>query len=132
VNSFRAPGYTPPVAGYGVGWQRPEGAPLLEYEVEEKHGDAVTLLLRGDLTGEARVQSLHEALKDHYVDDGVTRIRADLRGLRSISLEGVVVLLLLLQESQRRNKTFEVVNATGQVRDKLMTTGVLSFLEPSG
>lgn len=101
---------------------------MVEYEVAEQSGDFVLLRLRGELLEDAPVRQLHEALEDHYVNDGVRLIRIDLSGVRGISLEGVAVLVDLWRESQRRGKRFQVEDAQTPVREKLATTGVLRLL----
>jgi anti-anti-sigma factor len=101
---------------------------VIEYEVAEKTGDFVLLRLRGELLGDLPVRQLHDALEDHYVDDGVRVIRVDLSDVNRVSLEGVAVLVDLWKESHRRGKSFQAVNAHGGVREKLATTGVLRLL----
>jgi anti-anti-sigma regulatory factor len=66
---------------------------VVHYEVVERVGDSVDLLLRGRMVGETTARRLHEALADHYVDDGVRRIRVRLEALEFIDLEGVGALL---------------------------------------
>jgi anti-anti-sigma regulatory factor len=63
------------------------------------------------------------------VDDGVRTIRVDLSEITRIDLEGVAALGLLAADSVRRRKVFVVDGASGQVRDKLEETGLLSYLE---
>lgn len=99
-----------------------------DYEVAERAGDAVVLRLLGEWEEDLPVDRIHDDLEEHYVDDGVTFIRADLSGVDFMSLEGVAALLDLQQEAKRRGKTFLVEHPAGQVRDKLATTGVLGLL----
>jgi anti-anti-sigma regulatory factor len=101
---------------------------VAEYEVTEKAGDYVLLTLRGELAEEFRVARVHEDLEEHYVDDGVKRIRVTLAEVPRISLEGVAALLDLWREARRRGKSFQVERASGQVRQKLETTGVLELI----
>jgi anti-anti-sigma regulatory factor len=101
---------------------------VVEYEVAEMSGDFVLLRLRGELLGDLPVRQLHDALEEHYVDDGVRFIRVDLSQVERISLEGVAVLVDLWRESQRRGKQFQAEHARGVVREKLATTGVLRLL----
>jgi anti-anti-sigma factor len=101
---------------------------VVEYEVEAQNGDFVLLKLRGELLGDLPARRLHEALENHYVDDGVSVIKVDLSEVERISLEGVAVLVDLWRESQRRGKRFQAENAQGAVREKLATTGVLRLL----
>jgi anti-anti-sigma factor len=102
---------------------------MAEYEVTEKQGDCVTLLLRGELTGTETAEEFKRSLERHYVDDGVKVIRLDLSDLEVISLEGVGVLIELYRESQARGKRFVAEGAKGQVREKLRITGTLHPLE---
>lgn len=101
---------------------------MIDYEVAERSGDFVVLRLKGELLDDLPVRQLHDALEDHYIDDGVRVIRVDLSEVRRISLEGVAILVDLWRESQRRGKHFHAENARGTVREKLATTGVLRLL----
>lgn len=101
---------------------------MSEYEVAERAGDAVVLRLLGEWREDLPVDRIHDDLQEHYVDDGVRVIRADLSGVEFMSLEGVAALLDLRQEAQRRGKTFLVEHPAGQVQDKLVATGVLRLL----
>ena len=101
----------------------------LEYTVALKTSEVVGLELRGELAGPTWTKTLKRSLEEHYVDDGVRHIRVDLGPLRFIDSSGVVTLIALHTESRSRNKHFTVEGATGQVRDKLRVTGMLSFLE---
>lgn len=100
----------------------------MDYEVTERTGDYVRLILRGELSGERPVEHFKRDLERHYVDDGVRTIQVDLEDLTALSLEGCAVLLELWEESHRRGKKFELVHPTGQVRDKLAMTGLLKAL----
>ena len=82
-------------------------------------------MLRGDLGEDTLGEELNGELERHYVDDGVRVITVELKELRSITLEGVGVLLQLWRESRHRGKRFVVQNAQGQVRAKLQVTGLL-------
>jgi anti-anti-sigma factor len=101
----------------------------LEYTVEFETPEVVRLELRGELAGRRWTKALQRSLEEHYLNDGVRRIRVDLGSLRFIDSSGVVTLISLHAESKRRNKECSVEGATGQVRDKLRVTGMLSFLE---
>jgi anti-anti-sigma regulatory factor len=101
---------------------------MIEYEVADKSGEYVVLRLRGELLGDLPVRRLHDALEEHYVDDGVRLIRVDLSKVDRVSLEGVAVLVDLWRESRRRGKQFKAERAQGGVREKLATTGVLRLL----
>lgn len=97
--------------------------------VTERENDYVIVQLDGEFAGERLTESVREALEEHYIDDGVRRIRLDLESLRFIDLEGVAALLSLKRESRERGKRFTVERARGQVREKLGVTGVLELLE---
>jgi anti-anti-sigma factor len=88
--------------------------------------------LEGELTSDAPSTAVEGALKEHYVNDGVRRIRIDLRDIDAIDLEGVAVLVRLFRESERRGKALTVDRAWGAVREKLHTTGILRIMGPSG
>jgi anti-anti-sigma regulatory factor len=101
---------------------------MAEFQVAQRADDFVVIRLQGALFDKAFVALVHRELEDHYVDDGVRVIRTDVSAVPQISLEGVGALLDLWREARRRGKSFEVEGATGQVRDKLATTGVLTLL----
>src|SRR5947207_5394136 len=96
----------------------------------DRAGDHVVVRLAGDLSADHASVTLERALAEHYTDDGVRRIRLDLRDLESIDLEGVAVLIDLFRESGRRGKTLTLERARGSVRDKLVTTGMLRIMGP--
>jgi anti-anti-sigma factor len=123
--------YGLPPDGYEALCPHEQGKCVVEYEPVERESHHALLKLRGDLTGELPVERLHDELKEHYVDDGVRVIQVDLSEVRSLTLEGVAVLLALWRESQQRGKRFMVRGAAGQVREKLRTTGVLDVLSRS-
>jgi anti-anti-sigma regulatory factor len=85
--------------------------------------------LAGQLTEDARTERLEEWLEEHFVDDGVSVIRVDLSEVTRIDLEGVAALGLLAAEAVRRDKVFLIDGPSGQVRDKLVETGLLPYLE---
>jgi anti-anti-sigma factor len=97
--------------------------------VIERDRDYVIVQLDGEFAGERLTENVRETLEEHYVDDGVRRIRVDLQPLQFIDLEGVAALLSLRRESKERGKRFTVERAQGQVREKLAVTGVLDLLE---
>jgi anti-anti-sigma factor len=101
---------------------------MADFEVAQRAEDFVVLRLRGALWDSGSVTLIHQALDQHYVDDGVRIIRADLSDVTQISLEGIGALLDLWREARRRGKSFQIEAVTGQVRDKLATTGVLTLL----
>jgi anti-anti-sigma factor len=100
---------------------------MVEYEAARRD-DVAVLTLRGELVGDSRTRELHDALEDHYVDDGVREIIVDLSEVEFVSLEGVAALLDLYRESQLRGKQFRIDNPTAWVSRKLATTGVLPIL----
>jgi anti-anti-sigma regulatory factor len=85
--------------------------------------------LAGELTEDAPTMDLAAWVEEHFVDDGVRTIRVDLSEITRIDLEGVAALGLLAAESVRRDKVFLVEGPTGQVRDKLEETGLLTYLQ---
>jgi anti-anti-sigma factor len=118
------------VNGAGAGDRR--GGPsdiVIEFEVKAREGDHVLLELKGDLAGRVMTDRLKAVLEEHYVDDGVRRIRVDVSPVRFMDSYGVATLVGLLRESHARGKQFVVEGASGQVREKLRVTGVLGILE---
>jgi anti-anti-sigma factor len=105
---------------------------LFDFRILNRADDYVVVGLKGDFAGERLTESVRERLEEHYVDDGVRRIRLNLGELRFIDLEGVAALLELRRESDERRKVFTVEGARGQVLDKMRVTGVLAFLEGGG
>ena len=102
---------------------------MLDYEVTHRAGDTVVLRLHGELAGRIWTEHLRAALEEHYIDDGVRRIRVDLSPVAFMDNHGVATLLTLLQESERRGKRFRVERPEGQVLEKLVVTGVLKVLQ---
>ncbi|HYV01779.1 MAG TPA: STAS domain-containing protein [Actinomycetota bacterium] len=103
---------------------------MLRYDIAEKGEDFVVLRISGELAGDLEVDRLHDVLEEHYVDDGVRVIRVDLQDVTFLSLEGVAMLVDLLQESKERGKRFVVEGIRGQPRSKLTITGVLPVVAP--
>jgi anti-anti-sigma factor len=101
---------------------------MLHYEVIRVAPDRVSLLLRGELVEDVTAERLESDLERHYVDDGVRTIQVDLGEVEAISLEGVATLVELWRASRRRGKELVVVGAEGQVREKLLVTGLLAPL----
>jgi len=102
---------------------------MIDYEVTDRTDGEVFLRLRGELVGEVTSEQLKADLERHYVDDGVKVIAVDLSGLDLISLEGIVVLVELWEESKARGKQFRVDGPQGQVMDKLRVTGLLNAFD---
>lgn len=100
--------------------------------VVARQDDFVLLKLEGELANRLWTEAVQEHLEDHYVDDGVHRIRVDLSPVSFIDNFGVATLVALYKEARRRGKRFEVEGAQGQVREKLEITGVLGVLEGGG
>ena len=101
---------------------------MVDYQVVERAEDYALLRLRGDLMGDLPLDRLKASLEEHFVDDGVKRIRVDVSQVTFISLEGIGTLLALWRESADRGKRLVVENATGQVNDKLQLTGVRDLM----
>ena len=70
-----------------------------------------------------------QALEDHFVDDGVKRIRLDLAPVSFMDNYGVATLVALHRESKEQGKRLIIEHASGQVRDKLTVTGVIQILQ---
>ena len=85
--------------------------------------------LEGELTDEASTASLEEWLEEHFVDDGVRTIRLNVADVTRIDLEGAAALGLLAAEAVKERKVLVVEGATGQVRGKLVETGLLRYLQ---
>jgi anti-anti-sigma factor len=101
----------------------------LDFEVVEHGEDFVILALRGELSEQFWTKRIRHVLEEHYVDDGVRVIRADLSAVRFMDNHGVATLLALYKESLARGKRFVVEDAVGQPREKLKVAGVLRILE---
>jgi anti-anti-sigma factor len=104
------------------------GRPL-NVRLVERQGDHVVLRLQGELSGRLWTEVIQEFLEEHYVDDGVRRIRVDLAPVSFIDNYGVATLIALYKASVDRGKRFSVEGAQGQVLEKLETTGVRRVLE---
>lgn len=102
---------------------------MLRCHLERRNADLAVLLLEGELVDEEPMAPVEKALEEQFVDDGVRRIALDLAELRTLDLEGIGMLLSLRREAERQGKALVIKGATGQVREKLRTTGVLRFLE---
>jgi len=102
---------------------------VVDYLVLERAGDFVILQLRGELAGQLWTDHLKRALEEHYVDDGVRRIRLDVSPVTFLDNFGVATLVALRRESRERGKEFFIEGPNGQVREKLSVTGVLTMLE---
>jgi anti-anti-sigma factor len=104
----------------------------LKVRVVERQDDHVVLRLEGELAGRLWTEVIQEFLEEHYVDDGVRRIRVDLAPVSFIDNYGVATLIALYKASVERGKRFSVEGAQGQVLEKLDTTGVRTVLEGGG
>jgi anti-anti-sigma factor len=105
--------------------------PLRVRQLERKE-DYVVLRLEGELAGSLWTDVIQGFLEEHYVDDGVRRIRVDLAPVSFIDSYGVATLIALYKASLERGKQFSVEGAQGQVLDKLDTTGTRRILEGEG
>jgi anti-anti-sigma factor len=101
---------------------------MVDYEVIERAEDYALLELRGTLMGDFPIDRLKKNLEEHFVDDGVKRIRIDLSKVDFASLEGIGMLLALWRESADRGKRLVVESPQGQVKQKMETTGVLDLM----
>jgi anti-anti-sigma factor len=101
---------------------------MIDYQVVERAEDYALLELRGDLMGDLPIDRLKQDLEEHFVDDGVKRIRVDLSKLNFVSLEGIGMLLALWRQSADRGKRLVVENPVGQVEEKLGVTGILDLI----
>ena len=102
---------------------------MLQCRTLESTGETATVELRGSLVHGERLEEVSEALEEHYVNDGVLRIRILVDDVELIDLEGAAALAALKAEALRRGKDLTVEGATGFVRAKLRTTGLLGYLE---
>jgi ABC-type transporter Mla MlaB component len=102
---------------------------LLAYEIVSHHRGEVRIALRGQLVTEEWTARLLTFLERHYLDEGLAHIHLDLAGLDGLDLEGLGALFALMREAQVRGKRLTAGNASGQVREKLATTGVLRYLQ---
>jgi anti-anti-sigma factor len=102
------------------------------YEVIEREDDFVVLQVRGELSGRVWTDQLKRSLEEHYVDDGVKRIRVDISPVSFVDNYGVATLVALQGHSRERGKQFFLEGAQGQPREKLEVTGVLRILEQGG
>ena len=102
---------------------------MIEYKVLEKQDDYVLLQLQGEMAGQLWTENLRDALEEHFVDDGVTRIRVDLSPVEFLDNYGVATLVALQKESRKQGKRFLIEGSHGQVQEKLRVTGVLGILQ---
>ena len=102
---------------------------MLQCRTLESTGGTATVELRGALVHSERLDDVREFLEEHYVNDGVQRIRLRVDAVERIDLEGAAALATLKAEALRRGKALTVEGATGFVRGKLRTTGLLGYLE---
>lgn len=104
--------------------------PTLNCHVAGRGTPDVLFRLSGTLSRDAASRRFEHALEVQQDQERVRRIHVDLRGLEGIDLEGVAVLVHAFQESERRGKALTVEGATGMVRRRLHTTGILRIMEP--
>jgi len=67
---------------------------VIDYRVLERSEDFVILQLRGELAGQLWTDRLKRALEEHYVDDGVRRIRVDVSPVTFLDNFGVATQTL--------------------------------------
>jgi hypothetical protein len=102
---------------------------MLQCRTLETTGGTATVELRGSMVRSERLEDVREFLEEHYVNDGVLRIRLQVEAVERIDLEGAAALATLKAEALRRGKALTVEGATGFVRAKLRTTGLLGYLQ---
>jgi anti-anti-sigma factor len=105
------------------------GEPRIEYEVVERKGDHVLVRLRGELSGRVWTDRIGEALDEHFVDDGVKRIRLDISPVTFMDSYGIATLVALAKESRAKGKRLFIEGATGQAREKLVVSGLLTYFQ---
>jgi anti-anti-sigma factor len=92
----------------------------------------VVVSLEGTLSGDPASRDVERSVAEQFAVDSVRRIHLDLHGLDGIDLEGIAVIVNAFRVSQRRGKSLTVERATGPVRRRLVTTGILRIMEPPG
>jgi anti-anti-sigma factor len=105
------------------------GEPAIEYEVVERKGDHVLVRLTGELSGRVWTDRIRKVLDEHFVDDGVKRIRLDISPVTFMDSYGVATLVALGKESREKGKRLFIEGATGQAREKLLVTGLLHLFQ---
>ena len=90
----------------------------------------VVVRLGGSLSGDVRSRRLERSVEEQTALPRVRRIHVDLRNLASIDLEGVGVLARAYRESERHGRSLTVERASGPVRRRLLTTGILRIMSP--
>lgn len=103
---------------------------MLEFWVEDHSGGEVVIHVRGELAERDWTADLKDFLEEHYVDDGVRRIRLDLSEISRIDVGGIATLGVLRAEALRRSKSLVARHARGPARDALRRSGMLRYLEP--
>ncbi len=105
---------------------------MLDFEVLAHHGEEVTVAVRGQLVHSERLAAMREFLDDHYVDDGVRRIRLDLSAVDQLDLEGIATLIALAREANVKAKALTTEEVGGQPAMKLRQTGTEAYLSGRG
>jgi anti-anti-sigma regulatory factor len=98
--------------------------PPLDFRVEEHEGEQVLVGLSGRLTGHSWTDRLRRFLEDRYVDDGVRRIRLDLKDVTALDEEGLATLKALHRESEERHKALLLEGTHGELRARLAAEGL--------
>ena len=115
-------------------WQ-PRGAfaePGLTWHVAGGGTPDVLLTLGGMLSGDDASLRFERSVERQAEISTVRRIHLDLHELEAIDLEGIAVLVHAYRESSRKGTALTLEGATGPVRRRLLTTGILRIMEPPG
>jgi anti-anti-sigma regulatory factor len=102
---------------------------VLDVGEPDRSGDRVSIALRGTLARDDAAR-LRNSIVEHYVDDGVREIYLDATELGFVDEDGIGALLRLRAEAIVRSKRLWLLNARGQVRDKLSLINVPDLLTP--
>jgi len=111
-------------------FQPPPGPNTLTCEAAGRGTPDVVFRLEGMLSSDLASHRFERAVESQGWSKVVRRIHLDLRAMRAIDLEGVAVLVRLFREAGRRGKSLTVEGASGAVRRRLQTTGLLRIMEP--
>jgi anti-anti-sigma factor len=107
---------------------------MLEYRVDGT-GREAELRLRGSLADEEWTERLLTFLDENFLRGDGSVVRVNLAEVQYVDLEGVATLVRLASAARDRGKRLVVSGADGNVREKLVRTGVMDFLsdvEPDG
>ena len=102
--------------------------PMLSFgEVRRVDGDVV-VALHGELAYVDWTARLRTFLEEHYIADGVRRIRLDLSDVSMLDLEGLATLIVVWKEAGRNGKALLVEGLDGQPLEKTRQTGLFEML----